>query len=233
MSRTQSHLFRSKDRQRSFSLFETVLAIGMIASVLIHVNGIQGQAIYSVEYQENLSKGHWIAKALMSKVEYEWMKRPFSDMKYKPTETRIKDSLWGRGMEKAFPDFTYTVSIEEWKLPLMNLIMGGGAGGEDEEGDNGLGGSADLISSQIKAILGDEFLKIAHVEVFWPEGARRGSTDLAFLLTNQKVIDEKIKEMKGLQQKKEKKKKNNTRNEDEDEGPGRSGVRGGDGSDGL
>lgn len=199
LRKTVKDSLKPKVGERSFSLFETVIAIGMLASILLYVNGIQGQAIYSVEYQENLSKASWFAKGIMAKVEYEWNSREFKEMNFKGQESDVGALKWGRDTAEAFDGFTYKVNIEEWKLPLMNLILSGGAGGGDGESSIP-GGGEDLIASQIKEVLGDELLKIAHVEVFWPEGgARRGSTELALLLANQQALDNQIAGLKGLQ----------------------------------
>ena len=164
----------------------------MLAAVLLNINAIQGYAIYAVEYQENLSKAGWLAKGIMAKVEYEWKTRDFEDLEYVGQEKEVDVLGWGRDNQKAFEDFRYAVKIEEWKLPLLNLITGT-MGGEKEGSQLG----DDFITEKIKDVLGDELIKIAHVEVFWPEGARRNSTDLTMILTNEKSIDRFISAQKG------------------------------------
>lgn len=202
----QNKVFKARKSEQSFSLFETVIAVGMLASILLNVNGIQGQAIYSVEYQENLSKASWLAKGLMAKVEYEWKTREFKEMEYSGQEQNLNELTWGRDTKKAYDGFTYRVLIEEWKLPIVKLLTSSLGGGDEAGGDGG----EDFITSKIKEILGDEILKMASVEVFWPEGARRGSTQLSMVLTNEKSLDKFISTQKGILPETDKKKPGTT-----------------------
>ena len=52
---------------------------------------------------------------------------------------------------------------------------------------------------------GDDLMKLAHVEVFWPEGVRRGSTQLTYALTNEKSLDAFIGKQQGLVKEQKKK----------------------------
>ena len=49
-----------------------------------------------------------------------------------------------------------------------------------------------MIEGVLKEIFKDGMFKIAHVEVFWPEGARRNSVTLTYLLTNQRALNQAI-----------------------------------------
>lgn len=219
--------FSERGHEQSFSLFETVIAIGLLASILLSVNGVQGNAIYSVEYQENLSKASWLAKGLMAKVEYEWNTRDFKELEFTGQEQKINDLTWGDGSSEAYKDFAYRVSIEEWKLPLMRLLLSGMGGGEDDSQGGAFGG--EFIESKVKEVLGDELLKVAHVEVFWPEGATRGSTDLTLALTNERSLDKFISNQKGLI--KPPKKSNKPKSVSGQNSQGSQGGQGGQGSD--
>ena len=94
-----------------------------------------------------------------------------------------------------FREFTYNIALVEWKLPLVKLLTGGVGGGASEGDSEGNGGSGDMITNAITKTLGDDLLRVAHVEVFWPEGSRRNSESLTLLLTNQKKIDEIVGQM--------------------------------------
>ena len=203
MIENRNKLFRDNKGQQSFSLFETVIAIGMLATVLLNVNGIQGQAVYSVEYQENLSKAVWLAKGIMAKVDYEWNTREFKELEFQGQEQSINDISWGSGTSKALDGFTYRVTIEEWKLPIIKLLTGSMGGGGDSPGEGGAGG--DMIMQKVKEVLGDDLMKLAHVQVFWPEGIRRGSTQLTYALTNQNSLNTFISKQKSLMPEAEKK----------------------------
>lgn len=182
-------LLRIKPGERSFTLIETVIALGVMVAVIFEISNVQGNAIYFSEYERNVTKASWLGKGIMSKIEYEWATRDFSEFEFKESEKPFE------GEENK--EFTYTVEIAEWKLPLMSLIGGGGDGKSDTDGDGveevqTSDGQTDAIRSQIEGIFGDDILKIARVEVFWPEGAQRNSIALSLLLTNQKKLDEQI-----------------------------------------
>ncbi|MEZ4741103.1 MAG: hypothetical protein R3B45_01415 [Bdellovibrionota bacterium] len=168
-----------KRSEQSFTLIETIIALGLMVTVIMEIGNVQGNAVYFSSYERNATQAAWLAKGFMSQVEYEWNTRAFSELEFKVPERDIPE----------FDGFTYAINIEEWKLPLMDLLTGGGGGG-DEGGESAP--EADIIRSQVKNILGDDLLKIAQVEVFWAEGARKESVSVAMLLTNQKGLDEKI-----------------------------------------
>ena len=170
--------------ERSFSLFETVIAVGMLAVVFLYVSGIQGQVIYSLEYGQRLSQGLWIAQGVLSKVEHEFDTQPFADLEKTIKEKRVDDKEFGKGAEKTLSDFSYTLTVEEWKLPLLSFLTGENSALE--------GGAGSMIAEQIDAIFKGHMMKLAYVEVFWPEGALRASTTVSMLLVNQKAVDQQI-----------------------------------------
>lgn len=185
------HSHARRAGEQSFSLFETMIAIGMLAVVMLQVSSIQGQVVYSLEYGQNLSKGIWLAKGLVAKLEYEWATRDFSELELALVDQKIQDPLWGEGAASLYQDFSYDLTSREWKLPLLGFL----AGGEGGAGGTSGAGASPLVAEQLKAVFGDHVMKIATVEVYWPEGARRASTSLSMLLVNQKALDTQIMTM--------------------------------------
>lgn len=168
-------MFERRIGERSFTLVETLVALGLLTVLILQVSTVQGKAIYFSEYGQNLTQGAWLAKRLMAQVEYFWYAKQLEELEgIIVKEKKFED----------FPDFSYNLDIREWKLPLINMVTGGNS---DQPNP-----TADLIKEQVKQIFGDHILKIAHVEVFWGEGAVKESTDLTLLLTNQRKIDETI-----------------------------------------
>lgn len=160
----------------SFTLIETMVALGLLTVLILQVATVQGQALYFSDYGQNLTKGMWLARRMMAQVEYFWYNKELKELE----GVAVK--------EKPFEDeegFSYNLEIREWKLPLMNMLTGGG---DDNQPDP----TTDLIKQQVEQIFGEHLLKIAHVEVFWGEGAVKESTTLTMLLTNQKKIDETV-----------------------------------------
>ena len=174
---------------QSFSLFETVIAIGLLATVFLNINGIQGNVVYSLEYSQKTSQATWLAKGIMARIEYEWQSREFSEMKAETSEKKLSADLWGETTAKAFEHFSYKISISEWKLPIVEFLTGGNE-------KNNQDADSSLIASQIETLFADGILKIAKVSVLWPEGARKSSVDLTLLLTNQKAVDRQIVTLK-------------------------------------
>ncbi len=186
--------FHKRVGQRSFTLIETVIAIGLLVTFILEIANAEGKAMYFSEYQTSVTKATWLAKSVMAKVEYEYGGRELKELTWSsPTEQTFKD------LAKDSDGFTYKLSVDEWKLPIMNLLFSGGAGGEDEGGGgDALGGAGDLIKKQVEAVLGDSILKMAHVEVFWLEGAVKNSTSLTLLLPNIRAVDKQIMALKPI-----------------------------------
>ena len=180
----------------SFTLIETMVALGLLTVLILQVATVQGQALYFSDYGQNLTKGMWLARRMMAQVEYYWYNKELKELE----GVAVK--------EKPFEDeagFSYNLDIREWKLPLVNMIAGGG---DDDQPDP----AADMIKQQVEQIFGEHLLKIAHVEVFWGEGAVKESTTLTMLLTNQKKIDATVATMQAaMQATKLKKSKKKTR----------------------
>jgi len=174
-------------REASFTIIETVIALGLLTVFILEIGGVQGNAVYFNEYGRNVTQATWLAKRIMSQVEYHWEGREFKEL-----ETEVK----GQRFEDA-PEFSYDITIKEWKLPLWQLLSGGG--GEDEEDKSSESSSqTDMMQQGLSQVLGDELLKVANVEVFWTEGAKQNSTQLTLLLTNQRKVDEVIGGLQGV-----------------------------------
>jgi type II secretory pathway pseudopilin PulG len=181
---------RKRDSQGSFTLVETVLALGLLSAVVLELGSLHGNAIYFNEFERNSTQAVWLAQRVMSQVEYFWRSRPFKEI-----ETKVENVPF-----EGYDDFQYNLSISEWKLPIIDLMTGGGGGGDEEESgdaEGAEGGGGDIIKEGINQILeGEPLLKIAFVEVSWAEGAKRNKVSLTYLLTNQNKFDEKIKILK-------------------------------------
>jgi len=169
-------------KEGSLSLLETIIALALISTLVLEVSNVQGNAIYFADYGRRITKASWLASRVMAQVEYFHKKYPFKE---------IRASEEGVPFENE-DDYTYDVEVKEWKLPLINLLMGGGlnGGGEEEAEPNPQG---ELMKGALSKVLGDDpLLMTAQVKVCWPEGATRSCSELAYLLTNQKKFDETI-----------------------------------------
>ncbi len=167
--------------EASFSLIETVIAIGILAAFLMQYAAVQGNAIYFSEYGSTMTKGIWLANKIISQVENEVEVRSLKDV----TAVNINQQAFENFKEEGF---TYTLTIEDWKLPILNIM----SGMKNEDGDEGSSESSDnqsegMMEGLVKQIFGDEpMFKIAKVEVSWPEGLSTNSFSTSLLLANQK-----------------------------------------------
>ena len=182
-----------RDGEQSFTIFETLVALGVLMAVVLEVVGTQGNITSFASYARQSTEAIWLAKRMMAQVEYQWHHRELKELDMDQKEQPFKIE----GMEDQ-SDYTYTMKIQEWKLPIFDLLSNGGLQGESQEEEDteqapnpmssGLAGAEQLINQ----LFDGHILKTAHIEVFWPEGARRNSVTLTMLLTNQRALDNYI-----------------------------------------
>lgn len=162
--------------------------------MVAQVSAVQGNAISFSKWERNVSQATWLAKYLLSQVEYKARFYDIKDVEIDLTAESFAEEICPKDPNFGC-DFTYNLLIEEWKLPLLDLALGK-VGGDDDSGAEGGGGFLQMAKEQLKKFLGDEILKIAHVEVFWPEGARLDSVEIAYLITAQGKLDAAIEGLK-------------------------------------
>lgn len=187
---------RRLQSEGSFTLIETVIALSLVAFLVVEVAAVQGNSIVFSEYGRNITQASWLAKRVMSQVEYFWKTKPFTELVTNTTDGKFDDN----------DEYSYSVEIKEWKFPFLQLLqgtMGGGASassGDDDGGekkDDASGGMGQMLETVVDQIFGKEpIFMTAHVEVSWAEGAARNSTGLTYLLTNQAKLDEAIIQLK-------------------------------------
>jgi type II secretory pathway pseudopilin PulG len=178
--------------ERSFTLVETVVAVSLIALLIIEVSAVHGNAINFADYSRKALQASYLAKRVMSQVEYQssW-RTPLKDLATSEKDKTFEDT----------PEFTYNLTIEPLPnaLELMFKIMSGGllggsdgedSGGADGEGGKpGVGAMLEQIKGMVETAVGEDPIWMARVEVFWPEGARRSSVDLSMIITDTKKLE--------------------------------------------
>lgn len=176
-------------REGSFTLIETVIALSIVAFLIVEVAAVQGNSIVFSEYGANVTKANWLAKRVMSQVEYFWQSKDFKDLITEVKEKKFEDQ----------PDFSYSLEIKEWKFPFLQLLSGAMGGGSGSSGSSSGSSSSmsGMLDTVIKQVFGEEpIFMTAHVEVSWPEGAQKNQTALTLLLTNQAKLDQSIIQLK-------------------------------------
>lgn len=173
--------------ERSFSLVETVVAVSLIAYLMLEVSGVHGNAINFADYGRKSMQAIFLAKRLMSQVEYQAAQRtPLKELAINEKERQFEDA----------PDFQYSMTVEPLpnSLELMFKVLsgglvGGGKDGEEGEEKNDVGAMLEQVKSMIEAAVGEEPIWIANVSVSWAEGARRPSVDLSMVITDIKKLE--------------------------------------------
>ena len=184
-----------KPSELSFTIFETIVAVGLLMAFTLEMAGGQGSVVSKVEYARHSNDAIWLAKRIMAQVEYNYQTH---DLKELDLVNPLRDQPIKVEGETDF-EYTYTVDVREWKFPLFDFLLKGGSGKSDDK-DKDEPKSAEAKKSNpgglpgIEAIINQIFkghvMKVAHVDVSWPEGARRDSIGLTYLLTNSRALDE-------------------------------------------
>lgn len=182
--------FKGRSSERSFSLLETIVAVSLVAMLMVEVSGVHGNSIAFSQYGRNVLQASYLAKRVMAQVEYQAsIRTPLKDLQTSEKDKPFEDA----------PDFSYSLTIEPLPhaLDLMFKIFSGGmlGGDDDSDTDDKKEQSSDMLG-QLKTLIqqsvGDDPIWFAKVEVTWPEGARRGSTELAMVVTDTKKLEESV-----------------------------------------
>src|SRR4051812_23447031 len=100
-------------REASFTLFETVIALLIMSVMILQMTSLQGNTIYFSEYGSNSVRATWLAKRVISQVEYYWKTKAYSELKNEGRdEIPFEDN----------PDFKYRLEIRDWDFPLDEFI---------------------------------------------------------------------------------------------------------------
>ncbi len=197
-------LVHKNPRELSFTILETIVAVGLLMAFTLEMAGGQGNVVNKVEYARRSNDAIWLAKRIMAQVEYNYQR---FDLKELDTTSSIKDQKFqGIDSENTDFDYTYSVEIKEWKFPLFDFLLKGGPAQEGEDGEkpsdenpnNNAAGGIPGLDGILKEIFKGHIMKIAHVEVSWPDGARRDKVGLTYLLTNTKALDEYLATKRGV-----------------------------------
>ncbi|WP_141731897.1 hypothetical protein [Oligoflexus tunisiensis] len=194
-------LVNKNPRELSFTIFETIVAVGLLMAFALEMAGGQGNIVNKVEYARRSNDAIWLAKRIMAQVEYNYQTMELKELE---TTTSVKDKEFADLREETEIDYRYSVDIQEWKFPLFDFLMNGGLKSEEEENDptreeqDPAAAAIPGLDAILNQIFQGHIMKIAHVEVSWPDGARRESVSLTYLLTNNKALDEYLFTKKGV-----------------------------------
>jgi len=194
-------LVNKNPRELSFTIFETIVAVGLLMAFALEMAGGQGNIVNKVDYARRSNDAIWLAKRIMSQVEYNYQTM---DLKELETTTSIKDQKFERLDQDPDFDFTYSVDIKEWKFPLFDFLMNGGMKDKEAENDptkeekDPAAAGIPGIDAILDQIFKGHIMKVAYVEVSWPDGARREHVSLTYLLTNTKALDEYLASKKSV-----------------------------------
>lgn len=174
--------------EKSFTLIETLIALGIMVTLVLQIAIVQGQAISFSDYARDMTKGMWLGKSIMSQVEYQSKFIPLKEMKYDEKEQTFSEVLCPKENDEPCR-YTYNLKIENWPLDLVDIFFRNKPGQEGKEKSAEENPMMDMIKEHLKEQIGEELMSYVHAEVFWAEGSRLNSIDLAYLLTDQIGLD--------------------------------------------
>ena len=187
---------RFVDRQLSFTLFETIVAVGLLATVIVNVSMVQGNSLVFSEYTRNLTHAIWLSKRIMSQVEYH---KTIND--FKSLETEIEDETFQDVRDEDSENFLYDLAIVPFDFPITKLVTkhfsGELSGGEDAPASP-LAQIAPLVEQQMEQYLGKDFFKLVKLNVKWSDGAREDSLVTQMLIADIKKLDEVFAQLSAL-----------------------------------
>ena len=136
--------------EASFTLLETIIALGIMVVMVLEVSVILGRAVGFSKYERKVTQATWLAKFIMTQIEY---KSKFYDIK--EISASIKDQKFSEDVCPKDPsfdcNFTYSLTIEEWKLPVLDIALG--------QLDSGGEALQILLSSNLRIFWETKFLK--------------------------------------------------------------------------
>lgn len=194
-------LVNKNPRELSFTIFETIVAVGLLMAFALEMAGGQGAIVNKVEYARRSNDAIWLAKRIMSQVEYNYQTMDLKDLE---TTTSMKDQKFQDLDRETEFDYTYSIEIKEWKFPLFDFLLNGGVKSEEDENDptkeekDPAAAGIPGIDAILDQIFKGHIMKVAYVEVSWPDGARRDHVSLTYLLTNTKALDEYLVSKKSI-----------------------------------
>jgi hypothetical protein len=177
---------KHSEAEASFTLVETMIAVGILVTVVMNFTGAVGSSIRMGEYGNRVTHAAWVAKGIMAKItwaSYQYEQKEFASLNL--TEQPVPEEFCPSEGNNSKCFFSMKITSDDWKLPVIDLIAKQAMGG----GSDPTGG---MLEKQLKDIFGDELLRVIGVEIIWPEGALTNSVTLAQVLVNQMSLDKFI-----------------------------------------
>ncbi len=149
----------SRTHTKGFSLIEVMLALGLLVYIILNVSNTQSGAIFFSQYTRNLMIATNLARSKMSDVELLSQQKSMKDL------TSLKEE----GKFKEYPDFTYSVKVQNTKLkiPIPKQII-----------------ESNPMMKQLMQYFEKELFAEVLVEVSWPDGKHKKTISVRRLLAN-------------------------------------------------
>ena len=173
-----------KFKEKSFTLIETLIALGLMVTMILQIASVLGSSISISSYDAKMGRAMWLAKSIASQIEHDWL---YYDLK--EFRTDIKNAEFDKFLcsKEDGCDFKYNLLFKKWDIPIFDILMGGS--GSSSEDENPM---AKMIKEQIEKELDGELVRVAHIQVTWSEGSKEHLVEFPYLISNQRILDEKI-----------------------------------------
>src|SRR4051812_17592803 len=80
-----------KSHELSFTLLEVIIAVGLLTAVVMQVAGGQGSLFEITDYSKKATQATWLAKRVMSEVEYNYAQYELKELDTTVKEEPFKD----------------------------------------------------------------------------------------------------------------------------------------------
>ena len=108
--------------EKSFTLIETVIALGILVTIILEVSSVQGHAVNFSIFEQKVSQATWMAKGLMSQIEYKWRYYPLKEIEIDKKEQEFDEFLCPKDPDFGC-DYKYNLLITKWDLPIVDILF--------------------------------------------------------------------------------------------------------------
>ncbi len=188
-----------KARNSGFSLLETLLAIGILSTMLMQVISMHTNSLAASQTALNNMKATWALRQGMGQLQY------IIDVYGSKDGARFKDISipW-----TADSDFTIKIVTKDFPIEASQLLVSafrigtaftsGGAEKDEGASKDDPAESIKAFAEQVNAFVPKDIYRTVNIEVSWKQGEMTKSLDTGFFLIDSKALKEKASTLSTL-----------------------------------
>ncbi len=163
---------------RGFTLLEIMIAVVILATSIMALMTLQGNAFLASERAERLTSATLLARQKMAELEMEFAK-DLAKNKF-PDDNVEKEG----DFEEPYDNYRWSYSIKKVEIPVVNPTEGE-EGGEVEEGSEPVGAENILVGNYLKNVMDQisEAVRQVQLSVYWGDEEESQGKEISPLLT--------------------------------------------------